>query len=516
METVNFSGKGAFSYVWNKDNINVVIRFVKACSAALIGFCCGYEVKSAEVDSYLSGKGDTCFAKEYKHIHINIRNVTSLSENDEEPETSKNDEAHETSKNDEAPETSKNDEASENDETPKTSKSDETSKTSKSDGAPKIHETDPHSGIYHERGQTLPLTYETKDYDDQKTDEKSMSVEIFTGSESLQLVIIDYQFIKTTTNTKAYQALAYALQLKKLTSCRYDNIESNITEKSKDIMDKFMCLRGPYILQHHYIKDNSKGDKIVLLNASQLNYQEQVKKDHNIKDNIEDVYLDDTFGPTMVREERGGAEFLAHTLIKSDQIQYAGAFFDFFNNYKGENIHASGGYYSSDMDAKAWRALEKKIINSKKKVEGLKWTVGDKHETGTGTGTGKIIYQIGAMNAEGLHRDLHSNLAPSHMVQFLIMFLQIRNALLHETNNNESIVVHITPIGENDVFGNKEHMTCTALQAAIHSLSNAHQSKIKTVFFGNTDPHKHYETYLHLGQPKCKKVFEVPCQPSEL
>ena len=443
MNEVKFSGISAFSYVWNKNKEESYLhRFCSALAAGIVGFCFGYKVNIDEVKSVLIQHERAYFNTEYKkelaERHIKVNNPALR------------------------------------------------------------YETDPHTGVFY--GERLSIEeekYTTKDVEGAK-DQKIVEVKICNRPSAF----IKYDHVTTNTNKEAFCALGDALDLHIVGNQEQPVSYEDINKKVRDQYDVsnnkelpgFIFIKGEAEKQHEYVKNESKDHSVVVFNASQINYQEQIHADHNIKNNIKAVYEDPTFGPATVKTEIGGVEFLTHTLIKGNAVEFSGAYCNFFRDaraYKTDLIHADGGYYFSDLDENEWKKLGKELINSDTKAEGFFWGTAtkDQDQDKKWEVKGKTIYQTGAINAKqennpGSYDDYHRQVGPHSELQFSILFLQMRNALMHETNTKDSVVVHTTSIG-GGVFRNKEYVSMIALQAAILSLPSENREKVKNVYFGS-------------------------------
>ena len=239
--------------------------------------------------------------------------------------------------------------------------------------------TQPHQGQYYGYGGG---TYETRDVSDD-------SVEV-SFSNSLFPVVIEYSYIETDSNTDAFNAL------ENKTGCvfsYFDEMKRVITFGNMDL-PPFRIVDGDVKKQVRFVERiNRKDSRVVILNASQLNYQEQLDQFHDIKDGIQDVYRDRTFGPGVVKTQKGGPEFLAHLLINSNQIPFSGALYNFFNTAEvgRSHIQAIGGYYLSDMTVHQWHVLTHQLRSSTTNVQGLRWQKVN----------GTTVYQTGAINSGG-------------------------------------------------------------------------------------------------------------------
>ncbi len=335
------------------------------------------------------------------------------------------------------------------------------------------YSTQPHQGQYYGEGGG---TYETRDVSEH-------SVEV-SFSNSQPPAVIEYSYIETDSNVDAFNALEYQV------GCCFSNFDAMkwiIVSRTVDLPD-FRIVDGDVVRQLGYVEGNCNDSRVVVLNASQLNYQEQLHQDHNIKDDIQGVYRDRTFGPGIVKTQSGGPEFLAHLLIDSNRIPFSGALCHFFNTAEvaRSNIQAIGGYYLSDMTVHQWHALTHRLRSSTTKVQGLRW-----HKV-----NGTTVYQTGAINSgRGLYSHLHRNGKPTEALEFAVIFLQFRNALLAETTQDGTLDVHTTLIGEG-VFGNSPFVSMLALRAALISLPDANRAKIRTVNIGTYGGMTNTRNYL--------------------
>ncbi len=326
----------------------------------------------------------------------------------------------------------------------------------------RAYTTQPHRGLYHgyQGG-----TYKTRDVSEH-------SVEV-SFSNSMSPVVIEYSYIETDSNTDAFNAL------ENKTGCVFSNFDEmkSIIRSGSMNLPYFRIVDGDVVRQVRFVERvNCNDSRVVILNASQLNYQEQLDQYHDIKDGIQDVYRDRTFGPGVVKTQEGGPEFLAHLLIDSNRIPFSGALCNFFNaaEVTRSHIQAIGGYYLSDMTVQQWHTLTHQLRSSTTKVQGLRW-----HKV-----NGTTVYQTGAINSGGgLYSHLHRNGKPTEAFEFAVIFLQFRNALLEETNIGGTLEVHTTLIGEG-VFGNSPFVSMLALCAALISLPEVNRNKIRTVNVG--------------------------------
>ncbi|OQX37142.1 MAG: hypothetical protein B0D91_07450 [Oceanospirillales bacterium LUC14_002_19_P2] len=309
-----------------------------------------------------------------------------------------------------------------------------------------------------------------------------------TFTKSGSPVCIKYDYIKTDSNADAFSKLEEKLNC---TFNEFDEMKSNIIASTTNLPD-FRIVNGDVKNQIEYLERHSGDSRLVILNASQLNYQEQLDENHDIKDNIAGVYNDRTFGPGVVKTQKGGPEFLAHLLIDGNRIEFYGAFCDFFTAAKrsGTPISAQGGYYKSDMTSEQWNTLKKELCSSETHVQGLRWRKCN----------GTIVYQTGAINSGGdEYWYLHNKEKPTEAFEFAVIFLQFRNALLEETNKDGFVDIHTTRIGEG-VFGNHQFVSMLALRAALLSLPEANRSRIRTVNIGTYTKEEQQNTEAYLGE----------------
>ncbi|MCK5893705.1 MAG: hypothetical protein KAG53_04700 [Endozoicomonadaceae bacterium] len=473
MKEVTFSGRAAFSYVWNKyEEISGLRRICFAVYAGIIGCTFGYKVNNSGVSDCLktcarSNKHENAYFNEEIDKKINDRNVHGKLDNN----------VQETSEH--------------------------TVKVKDYNSRYETHSHEGKSFWMDDIKCEKYITSDVKGMDGEKT------VKIETANRDSN-VLIRYDYVKTDSNIIASRSLSTALDLSienyKEPSKLYEKICEKVNEKydvTKDFenlvnpknIPEFVFLEGDAKKQHEHVKKVIGQRDVVVFNTSQLNYQEQVSKNHDIKGDISLSYWDTAFGSATVKTEKGGFEFLVHTLLESNKSEFSGAFCDFFRTTQTDNkLHSDGGYYNSDLDENEWYKLTEKLINSETRTEGFCWGTAIKGKDEKIKFSGKTIYQTGAINASGdngcgLYRDLHEKAGPPFSFQFFMFFYQIRNALMHETNRKDSIVVHTTSLGEG-VFGNKKNVSMIALQAAILSIPSENRDKVKGVFFGsygNTD-----------------------------
>ncbi|MCK5893702.1 MAG: hypothetical protein KAG53_04685 [Endozoicomonadaceae bacterium] len=453
MNEVKFSGISAFSYVWNKNKEESYLhRFCSALAAGIVGFCFGYKVNIDEVKSVLIQHERAYFNTEYKkelaERHIKVNNPALR------------------------------------------------------------YETDPHTGVFYgERFSIEEEKYTTKDVEGVK-DQKIVEVTIGNRSSAF----MKYDYVTTDSNVNAFNALDDTLNLlpedKPGSSVSY----KEITEKVCDAYDinssthkhipEFIFIDGNGEKQHEYVKKEAKDSSVVVINPSEINYQEQMHPHHNIKDDIERIYGDSTFGPLTVQTETGGVEFLAHTLIKSNAVEFSGPYCDFFRDASTDcELRAIGGYYRSKLDKKGWYQLTEKLINSDTKAEGFCWGTATKDQDEKWKVNGKTIYQIGGI-LPGYYHEVDD---PTSEFKFLILFFQIRNALIYETSTRDSIVVHTATIGQ-DIPGNKSNISMVALQAAILSLPEENRGKVKNVYFGSFNGVNDQHIFSEFGNKTSKQT----------
>lgn len=476
MNEVTFSGIATFSYVWNKnEERSALYRFFYALGAGIVGCTFGYKVNVSEVFIYLKEYKKTYFSKEFNR-KIESRNVKkTVDKNIQDAQDSRN--------------------------TLKKQKCEIKEKRVRT-----RYNTHPHEGKSYWMCNGKHEKYITSDAES-VYGEKIVKIES-NNRKKKSSVFIKYEHVKTDTNVDAYRALEYHLELTKdkyKVSKLYDEIcekaseNYDVRQNSRNIPE-FIFIQGSPEKQHKYVKDNANDYHVVVLNESQINYQEQLDEHHDILKESDVVYRSPAFGPVTVKTEKGGIEFLAHTLIESNKTEFSGAFYDIFKSrfYKNK-LHAKGGYYTSDLNEDQWYSLAERLMISDKKTEGFRWKtvtknqikdqykVDDEDDDETMKVDGKTIYQIGAINAsnkDGYHSYLHKQCGPPLLFAFAIFFNQFRNALLRESNTEESIVVHTTALGE-DALGNEENVSMVALLSAIMSLPLQNRCKINNVFFGS-------------------------------
>lgn len=450
-----FSGVAAFSYVWHKEKKTPCFqRFCFSLHAGVIGCIFGYKVSVLEVNDYLNNNkyDDRCksayfnkeFKKKLKTHDIKNRPIYYVNKKQKQ----------------------------------------------KINKAKSRYSTYPHEGELYRRCSGVREKYITSDVKG-INGEKTVKIEI-DKSPSL---FIKYDYVKTDSNIIAFKELnnIMSLSLKNTTGPELYNVvsekicEKYDTRKGFISFPEFIFINGVIEKQHQYVKDNTNDHTVVVLNDSKINYKNQIDETSKIWENSSYIKKCRYFGAATVKSEKGGVEFLAHTLTKNDEVEFSGAFYDFFSATSNDDkLHANGGDYRSSLDEVEWYKLIDELINSDTKTEGFCWGIATKDKDGHMKIYGKKIYQIGAINAlRSCYGYPYKQCSPPPFLQFLMFFYQIRNALMHETNTQESIVVHATALGENDAFGNKENVSMMALKAAIMSLPFNNKEKIKNVFFGS-------------------------------
>ena len=220
------------------------------------------------------------------------------------------------------------------------------------------------------------------------------------------------------------------------------------------------------------------GVKHVVLNASQTNYLEQQYPGHNPRTDLQGFYNDYTFGPGVVRSQKGGCEFLAYTC----PMKGYGATQAFFesNEQNSRTMKIQGGYYTSSSSQEEHNELATRFCTSDTKIKGFRWkkTKQTPHIT--------YVYQTGAINSVSTPTQYANRYTqggqPTPLFEFGVIFAQFRNAMLHESEHTE-VVFHTTKLGEG-VFGNTKNVSLYALLAAYESLPQKNQRNILIICVG--------------------------------
>ncbi len=329
--------------------------------------------------------------------------------------------------------------------------------------------TCPHSGTYY---PDKSKTYRTSDIDNNHVEVKITD---------LKPIIIHHSLIKTSTMEFAFNTLLENIPpINSNNKNDFTKIKESILKHDYKEAPKLSIINGDVKNQITLTEKNSTKMQtpLVIINASQLNYQEQLSKTHNIRTDIKGVYFDNTFGPGILKSQQGGPEFLAHRLSENNQTEFYGAFRSFFQEISNDfNIHAVGGYYESNISEHQWDEISERLCKSAHRVESFRWV----KQNST------IIYQTGAINSANStaknYNYLHKQAAPPYFIEFLILFFQYRNVLLYETQNNPRVLFHTTEIG-GGCFSNTKGVAILALQAALISLPKDEVKKIECIFIG--------------------------------
>ena len=369
------------------------------------------------------------------------------------------------------------------------------------------HQSDPHSGTYHWGG-----TYTTKNITDATGEVIGARIILPNGIKDIL-----YQYNNPERIIDAFLKLRNCTSQKTFSDIKTFLMQASAPSSLKEVY----IVHGDVKKQLAHVEDESKNQntRTVVINASQINWQEQLSPDHDIKTNISGVYDDPTFGPGIVTTQDGGPEMLAHALYKSNKDQFPGAFHEFFSKFtkdQGWNntkLKAQGGYYSSNLDETQWQTLVTAFQKSDTKTETFCW----KKENGT------VVYQTGGINSNNgsnkQYAKLHQNKGPSEELEFSILYTQMRSVLLQETGSDKEgkVDIHTTRLGEG-VFSNTPGVALLALRAAILSLPDAQQKKIASVSigtYGDNEPQEVSESLKNFKKPLVIKLNNQAAHPIE-
>lgn len=370
------------------------------------------------------------------------------------------------------------------------------------------YKTTPHFGNYYGGKDKSGWLYGTRDV--KKTASGGLvAVEVYSGQDPARKTTncLRYEYVTTETDRQAVSALEEKMGFD-LTQGSTGKLKEQLAKMKSTDFPPIHIIRGDVGRQREHViaKAKEKGSRVVICNASQLNYQEQLEETHNIQTGIKRVYGDHTFGPGMVKAESGGPELLAHTLVGGNNQPFCGALADFFEAFLKENpdcqgkIWNEGGYYHSIFTPEDWALFAKALAESDTRVEGFAWSAAEEG------GSDEVkVYQTGGINsgnsASAHYWSMHEESQPPEFVEFLIIFLQVRNALLKEASRGESVVFHSTRIGEG-VFGNTEHVSALAHLYAYRSLPESVRGNIQSINIGTYHKKETDQLGKYLGHLK--------------
>ena len=368
--------------------------------------------------------------------------------------------------------------------------------------------TDPHSGNYYGFGESETNEYQyttTDDHDKQTKNGGVVKIAVTKKDKTFSNEYrFDYQYVTTEPCSEVLKSILPDVSNKSHTALM-EEIKETLKSTSKEKFPPIRIVSGDVTLQRAKVVELAKESKsrVVICNASQLNYQEQVHENHDIKNDIQTVYKDYTFGPGIVKCEKGGVELLAHTLIKGNQIKFCGALASFFHQLQDSSpalykkIENKGGYYITKFTKSDWKEFGDQLAKSSAQVEGFCWSQQQPTMKGKTEDCDVSVetFQTGAINSgnkkSGIYKHLHKDTPPSEYVEFLILFFQIRNAMLHEgrkqkEGDGQSIAYYSTRIGEG-VFGNTKNVSMVAHLMAFKSLPDDIKSKYSSINIGSYD-----------------------------